>query len=228
MLFRNRQLEDIRDIMTSNSGGVYKRVDETRELLELLQQQAPAFVAAHPWVAAWLDSNDGFLCALAEALPVSGARFMPVEGQGAMFPRPKPVAPQPESLPASVPVDLASMAADVHRRANEAMFACLLATFQAKANDLGICFTRDRSELRAFPNVIEKAELGQAIIKAKLRFVAPLADTQWAAERGHRDEEDLVWCDTIIAALEAQGVYMTRSAAYRLETQAIIDAALNA
>lgn len=35
-------------------GGVYKRIDEIRELFEVLKRDDPAFLATHPWVAGWL------------------------------------------------------------------------------------------------------------------------------------------------------------------------------
>lgn len=51
-----------------NSGwhrGIYKRIDENRELLELLQHEAPDLLERCPWVEGWLDTQDEFLSELA-------------------------------------------------------------------------------------------------------------------------------------------------------------------
>ncbi|MFL9886794.1 hypothetical protein PQR66_27395 [Paraburkholderia agricolaris] len=45
-----------------------KRIDETRELVELLAAQAPDLLRTHPWVLLWLEDNDSFLVELAEAI----------------------------------------------------------------------------------------------------------------------------------------------------------------
>ncbi|MGQ7932178.1 hypothetical protein [Paraburkholderia sp. D1E] len=45
-----------------------KRIDETRELVELLQAQAPDLLRTHPWVLLWLEDNDSLLVELAEAI----------------------------------------------------------------------------------------------------------------------------------------------------------------
>lgn len=52
-----------------------KRIDETRELVELLQAQTPELLNTHPWVLLWLEDTDSFLVELAEAIgepPLSG------------------------------------------------------------------------------------------------------------------------------------------------------------
>ncbi|MDD5388949.1 MAG: hypothetical protein PHD37_06370 [Gallionellaceae bacterium] len=51
-----------------NSGwhrGIYKRIDENRELLELLQHEAPELLERCPWIEGWLDTQDEFLSELA-------------------------------------------------------------------------------------------------------------------------------------------------------------------
>lgn len=69
-------------------GGVHKRVDENRELLELLQAKAPELLQSCPWVVGWLQSNDEFLTAVAGTPEAKGAqpRFNTRPG----FPRPWP------------------------------------------------------------------------------------------------------------------------------------------
>ncbi|SIO72842.1 hypothetical protein SAMN05444172_9329 [Burkholderia sp. GAS332] len=51
-----------------NCRRLIKRIDETRELVELLQVQAPDLLRTHPWVLLWLEDNDSFLVELAEAI----------------------------------------------------------------------------------------------------------------------------------------------------------------
>ncbi|MCL6562177.1 MAG: hypothetical protein K6U87_04135 [Firmicutes bacterium] len=76
-------------------GGIYKRIDEVRELFELLKRDDPAFLATHPWVAGWLQSTDDFLVGLAERLDAD--RRLPMmfphrdsTWPGGPFPRPRP------------------------------------------------------------------------------------------------------------------------------------------
>lgn len=47
-----------------STGGLIKRIDENRELLEVLQRDSPAFLADHPWVVGWIAANDAFFCQL--------------------------------------------------------------------------------------------------------------------------------------------------------------------
>lgn len=81
------------DWVIANVGrGVHKRIDENRELLQLLRLEAPWFIEQHPWVEGWLKSHDDFFCELEAA---SGAKN-PIDGRakGAReYPRPWP-APQ--------------------------------------------------------------------------------------------------------------------------------------
>lgn len=44
--------------------GVYKRIDENRELLVALQTQSPELLAESPWLRWWIANNDGFFLAL--------------------------------------------------------------------------------------------------------------------------------------------------------------------
>lgn len=65
-------------------GGVYKRIDENRELLDHIQQNAPALLRDAPWIEGWLDSQDRFLVEIANAAKPEDARL------GEDFPRPWP------------------------------------------------------------------------------------------------------------------------------------------
>lgn len=48
----NRQLDAIKQVCQRSQAGVFKRIDENRELLELLQNEAPALLAKCPWIEA--------------------------------------------------------------------------------------------------------------------------------------------------------------------------------
>ncbi len=69
-----RQLARIHEVIHTHSKGIYKRIDENRELMELLaRDHGPGFLERNPWVAGWLESQDDFLNALkdADGLPVA-------------------------------------------------------------------------------------------------------------------------------------------------------------
>ena len=63
--------------------GVFKRIDENRELLELLQREMPDFVERHPWIEGWIKSQDEFLVELAKATESEKM----LAGQTSAFPR---------------------------------------------------------------------------------------------------------------------------------------------
>ena len=77
--------ETVTDVLETHYGGIYKRIDENRELLELLQQEAPELLKEKFWIDGWIKSQDGFLCDLAKFAP--SERPMIVEGR---YPRPWP------------------------------------------------------------------------------------------------------------------------------------------
>lgn len=52
------RMRKVRKIIGFNGGGVYKRIDENRELLELLTEKAPDLLASHPWVVCMRSTND--------------------------------------------------------------------------------------------------------------------------------------------------------------------------
>lgn len=76
-------------ILEKYGGGVHKRVDENRELLELLQQRAPSLLQECFWIETWLQGNDEFLSALESLAERLGANN-PVYPRGPRFPRPWP------------------------------------------------------------------------------------------------------------------------------------------
>lgn len=65
-LFRPSKLRDIERLANTrgSTGGLVKRIDENRELLELLQREAPELLQAHPWMEGWIACNDSFFVQL--------------------------------------------------------------------------------------------------------------------------------------------------------------------
>lgn len=68
--YRLAQLVRIRDFcVTSNQArGIWKVIDEQRELLELLMRQEPDVLLRHPWIEGWLARTDMFLLSLVRLL----------------------------------------------------------------------------------------------------------------------------------------------------------------
>lgn len=88
-IFRSTGLvKSVKNILGWTGGGVHKRIDENRELLELLQQDAPDFLKNHSWIEGWLKCNDDFFNELAKTVPISEGRFLDhVKSFGKPFPR---------------------------------------------------------------------------------------------------------------------------------------------
>ncbi|AGT26772.1 hypothetical protein M2J86_25025 (plasmid) [Citrobacter freundii] len=51
-------------LISQNERGVYKRIDENRELLELLIRETPDLFESHGWIRGWFKSLDEYLLAL--------------------------------------------------------------------------------------------------------------------------------------------------------------------
>lgn len=84
-LQRLKQQKQLLNVIGSRQAGIFKRLDENRELLELLIRETPALLRTHPWVVGWLASQDDFLQELAI---VSG-----INHQKSIRPWPLPVLP---------------------------------------------------------------------------------------------------------------------------------------
>lgn len=80
------ELQEIHRILSQHQGGIYKRIDEGRELLVLLQEAAPVLLAAFPRIECWIHKQDDFLVQL--SCVSSDPEANPVPGYG--FPRPLP------------------------------------------------------------------------------------------------------------------------------------------
>ncbi|OFA16728.1 hypothetical protein A4U49_05990 [Acidithiobacillus ferrivorans] len=59
-----KPLNAILHVVNHLEGGVDKRIDENRELLELLNGKHPEVLTENPWIVGWLASQDRFLVAL--------------------------------------------------------------------------------------------------------------------------------------------------------------------
>lgn len=90
--FRPRTSPALVMVLEKIGGGVHKRVDENRELLELLQQKAPTLLQECPWVEGWLRANDEVFTALESLAAPLGARN-PRFSKSPGFPRPWPEQP---------------------------------------------------------------------------------------------------------------------------------------
>lgn len=66
-------------------GGVHKRVDENRELLELLQRKAPHLLDECPWIEGWLRANDEVFVGMAAM--ATALRLEPRFAERPGFPR---------------------------------------------------------------------------------------------------------------------------------------------
>lgn len=78
----------LKTILTSAGGGAHKRVDENRELLELLQAEAPLLLKRNPWIVWWLESNDEVFVALARMS--KELELQESFRESSVFPRPWP------------------------------------------------------------------------------------------------------------------------------------------
>ncbi|HAT3955922.1 hypothetical protein FGF01_05380 [Aeromonas salmonicida subsp. achromogenes] len=59
------KLQALEHVISHSHRGVYKRIDENRELLELLYKESPELLNKFPWVRGWIESQDAFLNELA-------------------------------------------------------------------------------------------------------------------------------------------------------------------
>ena len=82
-------LSKISGVVERTSGGLYRRIDDNRKLVELLRVEAPELLARFPRIEVWLRAQDQFLTALESAVPFDSHNFVcrPVEGK---YPRPWP------------------------------------------------------------------------------------------------------------------------------------------
>lgn len=106
------RLSAIDEVVRRTGRGVYKRIDENRELLELLQARCPEFLDEHHWVVGWLRSHDDFFTELAKAAQIANPHENGAQDRGGWtFPRPWPEHRQSRPLPPQAYAALAAMKA---------------------------------------------------------------------------------------------------------------------
>ncbi|PKB89354.1 hypothetical protein A8A01_14605 [Ewingella americana] len=82
----NGKFKEVQEVIKSTEGGLLKRIDENRELMELLECDAPELLASKPWVRRWLESQDTYL------RKVAAVAGVPSES-------PNPLSNYPRSMP---------------------------------------------------------------------------------------------------------------------------------
>jgi hypothetical protein len=75
---RYKRTDKLRGVVRSCEGGIYQRIDENRQLLETLQDDAPEFLAENAWIERWLATQDSFLTHVAEAARIPMNARLPV------------------------------------------------------------------------------------------------------------------------------------------------------
>lgn len=58
---QSHKMDSLRRICERHHGGIYKRIDENRELYRLLKDRCPEFLQECFWVDGWLKAQDDFL-----------------------------------------------------------------------------------------------------------------------------------------------------------------------
>ena len=88
------RLRAVEDVTSRIGRGVFKRIDENRELLQLLKERCPNVVENYPWIEGWLRSHDDFFVELAKVTQAANP-FEHFKGNGEpVFPRPWPGTPR--------------------------------------------------------------------------------------------------------------------------------------
>jgi len=82
----DKKITEIQETISRTEGGLLKRIDENRELMELLERDAPELLAAKPWVRRWLESQDTYLRKVAAVSGVPSVSPNPLSN----FPRTMP------------------------------------------------------------------------------------------------------------------------------------------
>ncbi len=82
---KKKEYKEICAALNLTSGGIYKRIDENRELLELLASKHPEVLQNSPWIVGWIRANDEYFMA---ALHSMGMRF---HRENPHNPRPFPI-----------------------------------------------------------------------------------------------------------------------------------------
>lgn len=195
-----KELAAIKEVVSSTARGIHKRIDENRELLEILQKKVPEFLRENFWVVGWIKSQDHFLTSLEEVVDV---RRDPLNID--RFPRPWP--DQLASEAKAQKVSLVTYAQQVHQQVNANCFAYMLLEFEIASSNQGYEFTRgtvsDEIPLST------KEIIGNEVEFAKLRHISPTrpaSEIERFIEACRGDGTSIQWTDEILGALAKQGI----------------------
>ena len=69
----NRKLNSLIEVIKNSEGGIEKRLDENRELLETIIRDSPTLLKDNLWIVHWIRSTEQYL------LKVSGAANIEID-----------------------------------------------------------------------------------------------------------------------------------------------------
>lgn len=204
-----QKFKALEKVISYSERGIFKRIDENRELLELLYRESPDLMEKCFWIRGWLESQDVFLNELAE---VSGAKNKHAEDFNCKpFPRPFPTTPdsyQNNSLRINE-VDISEKYHLVKERMNINLYRQILEAVQKEARLHGWVFIRTKEEV-ILPFEVERA-LALVIPPAWLSNIRPfLKEDTDAYNRYVKDSMDdgfaYSWLNGILESLKIDGV----------------------
>lgn len=135
--------------------GVYKRIDEGRELLSFLQDQAPDLLKRCFWIEGWLATNDRFLTALEQLVEPSRRASVRHTVGGESWPRDWPADPREVDRP-SFSVEASMVEEMTEQEFNEHPYYLAITRILSAESKMSI---EERSALEAW----EKANLGDEV-----------------------------------------------------------------
>lgn len=65
-MYKADRIDSICETIRFTQGGINKRIDENRELIQLIENQCPQLLDKNPWINGWFDSQEQNLLAIAE------------------------------------------------------------------------------------------------------------------------------------------------------------------
>lgn len=69
-MFKNKKLMEIESIIIGN-GGIERKIDINRKLLELILDENPGLLKTHPWVTSWIGEHERFYHELTTAADIT-------------------------------------------------------------------------------------------------------------------------------------------------------------
>lgn len=205
----HQKFKALEKVISYSERGIFKRIDENRELLELLYRESPDLMEKCFWIRGWLESQDAFLNELAE---ISGAKNKYAEDfKYKPFPRPFPTIPdsyQNSGLRINE-VDIGEKYHLVKERMNNNLYRQILEAVQKEARLHGWVFIHTKEEV-ILPFEVERA-LALVIPPAWLNNVRPfLKEDTDAYNRYVKDSMDdgfaYSWLNGILESLKIDGV----------------------